>query len=183
MVPTAGHATFESWAEATRAYQALLLRRHIEELRRIKYHPNGGFALFAWADARDHAAVTWSVLGHDRRAKPAYDAVADACRPVIVVADRLPARAGEGTALELDVHVVNDLRTTLRDARVTATLSWPGSSTRWEWTGDAPADSVVRVGAVTAVIGAPAGPGELRLDLVLDHPEAQATNLDRCPLR
>lgn len=182
VVPTAGHPSFESWADATRGYQARLLRRHIEELRRLKYHPNGGFALFAWADARDHPAVSWSVLGHDRQAKPAYEAVADACRPVIVVADRLPGQVAEGTALELDVHVVNDLRTTLRDARVTATLSWPGNSTSWTWTGDAPADSVVRVGAVTAVVGAPTGPGEVRLDLVLDHPDAQATNRDCAPL-
>jgi beta-mannosidase len=181
VVPTAGHPSFESWAEATRAYQARLLRRHIEELRRLKYHPNGGFALFAWADARDHPCVSWSVLGHDRQAKPAYEAVADACRPVIVVADRLPGQVAEGTALELDVHVVNDLRTTLRDARVTATLSWPGCSTSWTWTGDAPADSVVRVGAVTAVVGAPEGPGEVHLDLVLDHPDAQATNRDGAP--
>lgn len=186
VVPTAGHATFESWADATRAYQALLLRRHIEELRRIKYQPNGGFAMFSWADARDYPSVTWSVLGHDRRAKPSFDAVADACRPVIVVADRLPATVADGAALELDVHVVNDLRTDLNDARVSATLSWPGSSVTWEWTGDAPADSVVRIGAVTAVVRRTAellgDAGEVRLDLVLDHPDAQATNLDRAPM-
>jgi beta-mannosidase len=186
MVPTAAHASFESWANATRAYQARLLRRHIEELRRIKYRPNGGFALFSWADARDHAAVSWSVLGHDRRAKPSLEAVADACRPVIVVADRLPEVVPPGTPLELDVHVVNDLRTDLRDATVRATLSWPGEEVRWHWTGDAPADSVVRIGSVTAVVGGCAGTGEaaeVRLDLVLDHPDAQATNLDRAPMR
>jgi beta-mannosidase len=176
-VPTAGHATFASWADATRTYQARLLRRHIEELRRIKYRPNGGFALFSWADARDYASVTWSVLGHDRIAKPSLEAVADACRPVIVVADRLPADLRTGSALELDVHVVNDLRLNLRDAKVTAHLTWPGGSQSWEWVGDAPTDSVIRVGAVTAVLDSTVA-GEVCLDLVLDHPDAQATNRD-----
>ena len=64
------------------------MRRHIEALRRIKYRPTGGFAQFCFADG--HPAVTWSVLGHDRAPKAAYDALREACRPVIVVADRLP---------------------------------------------------------------------------------------------
>ena len=64
------------------------MRRHVEALRRLKYRPTGGFAQFCFADG--HPAVTWSVLGHDRAPKLAYDALRAACRPVIVVADRLP---------------------------------------------------------------------------------------------
>ena len=54
-------------ATATQAYQATVVRRHIEALRRIKYRPTGGFAQFCFADG--HPAVTWSVLGHDRAPK------------------------------------------------------------------------------------------------------------------
>ena len=64
------------------------MRRHIEALRRLKYRPTGGFAQFCFADG--HPAVTWSVLDHDRSPEGGYDALREACRPVIVVADRLP---------------------------------------------------------------------------------------------
>ncbi len=82
--------SFEDWALDTQTYQANLLRRHIQEIRRLKYRPNGGFALFSWHDSRDHPAATWAVIGHDGTRKRAYAAVAEACAPVIVVADRLP---------------------------------------------------------------------------------------------
>ena len=56
-----------SGRDATQAYQANLLRRHVETLRRLKYRPAGGFAQFCFADG--HPAVTWSVLDHERRPK------------------------------------------------------------------------------------------------------------------
>jgi hypothetical protein len=66
-----------------------------------------------------------------------------------------------GDPIALDVHVVNDLRVPLAGVVVTAELSWPGrsdgggsdgsGSERWSWTGDVPADSVVRVGTIQAV--------------------------------
>ena len=43
--------TFDEWRAATQRYQSLVIDRHIRELRRIKYRPNGGFAQFAFADA------------------------------------------------------------------------------------------------------------------------------------
>ena len=86
--PAGRYETFAAWQDATQRYQARLLRHHIETLRRLKYRPTGGFCLFSLADAAP--AVTWSILGHDRTAKLAYHVVSDACRPVIVVADRLP---------------------------------------------------------------------------------------------
>jgi beta-mannosidase len=95
VVPPAEHDTFDGWRTATQEYQAVVVRRHIEALRRIKYRPTGGFAQFCFADG--HPAVTWSVLGHDRAPKLAYDALRAACRPVIVVADRLPAVVAPAT--------------------------------------------------------------------------------------
>ena len=164
-VPPADHATFEGWRAATQAYQAVVVRRHIEALRRIKYRPTGGFAQFCFADG--HPAVSWSVLGHDRSPKAAYDALREACQPVIVVADRLPEQLTAGQALALDVHVVSDLRTQVDDAEVTAELQWEGGRRTWRWHGDIPADGCQRVGTIQIVV--PDVPGPVVLDLHCDH--------------
>jgi beta-mannosidase len=165
-VPPAAFATFDDWRLATQRYQAGLLRRHVETLRRLKYRPTGGFAQFLLADG--HPGVTWSVLDHRRRPKLGYEALREACRPAIVVADRLPATVAPGEALALDVHVVSDLRVELDDARVTARLEWPGGAHGWHWGGDIPADSCVRVGTLQVV--APQAAGPLALDLELHLP-------------
>ncbi len=187
-VPPANHPHYEDWKAATQDHQAVVLRRHIEEMRRIKYRPNGGFALFLLADPLDHAAVTWSVLGHDRVAKSGYQAVADACRPVIVTADRPPAVVSVNDVLSFDIHVVSDVRHVLRNATVRATVTWPGGSHEWGWTGDIAADAATRVGAIDLVVPSPAHPAALAqtsqpsvpnavvFDLTLEHPEHTATN-------
>src|SRR5690606_7708129 len=66
-VPPEGYATFAGWRDATQRYQATLVRRHVEELRRLKYRPTGGFAQYLLADG--HPGITWSVLDHERRPK------------------------------------------------------------------------------------------------------------------
>jgi beta-mannosidase len=165
-VPPADFASFDDWRIATQRYQAELIRRHVEVLRRLKYRPTGGFAQFCMADG--HPGVTWSVLDHERRPKLGYEALRDACRPVVVIADRLPAVVAPGDALALDVHVVSDLRVAVDDARVTARLEWPGGCHEWRWAGDVPADSCVRVGTLQAVV--PEADGPLRLDLELHLP-------------
>ncbi len=165
-VPPDAHATFDEWRTATQEYQAVVVRRHIEALRRIKYRPTGGFAQFCFADG--HPAVTWSVLGHDRSPKLAYDALREACRPVIVVADRLPATVAPGDAIALDVHVVSDLRAQVDDAETTARLTWAGGGERtWRWRGDIPADGCQRVGTMQIVV--PDVPGPLALELGCRH--------------
>ena len=98
----------------------------------------------------------------------------DACRPVIVIADQLPDLLQTGDALALDVHVVNDLRRALDGADCTATLRWPGGNHEWRWQGDVGADSVARVGIVRFVV--PEVPGELWLDLTIEHNDDIATN-------
>jgi beta-mannosidase len=171
-VPPGDHATFESWADATQAYQAMVVRRQIEALRRIKYTPTGGFAQFCFADG--HPAVTWSVLGHDRAPKLGYDALRAACRPVIVVADRLPEAVRPGDPLELDVHVVSDRRDDLPGAEVEARLSWTGGERTWRWGGDVPADGCVLVGRVVAEV--PDAAGRLTLELTCRAGDAHADN-------
>ncbi len=171
-VPPAEHDTFESWSDATQAYQAMLVRRAVEALRRIKYAPTGGFAQFCFADG--HPAVTWSVLGHDRAPKLGYDALRAACRPVIVVADRLPEAVRPGDELSLDVHVVSDLRVPVPGAEVVAQATWATGARTWRWGGDLPADGCERVGTVDLRV--PDAPGTLVLELTCQAGEHQADN-------
>jgi beta-mannosidase len=171
-VPPGAHATFASWQQATQEYQATLIRHHVETLRRLKYRPTGGFAAFFLADA--HPAVSWSLLGHDRRAKRAWQALSEACAPVIVVADRLPESVRPGDTLGLDVHVVSDLRVPLDGVEVRARLGWPGDEHGWRFTGDVAADACERVGTLRFVV--PDAPGRLVLDLELVAADAVASN-------
>ena len=160
--------TFDAWVEATQAYQARVVRFHVETLRRLKYRPTGGFCQFSFADA--YPAVSWAVLDHVRRPKLAYEALAAACAPVIVVADRPAERYGPGEEIRLDVHVVSDLRRPLPGARVVADFG----RERFGWEGDIPADGCVRVG--TIAMAAPPLPGPLRLWLSLTAEDVEAKN-------
>ena len=172
-VPPADHPTFESWRAATQSYQATVIRHHVETLRRLKYRPTGGFAQFCFADT--YPSVTWSVLDAERVPKAGYRALAEACAPVIVVADRPAAVYRPGDAIALDVHVVSDLRAPIDGGVVTARLSWgDGGAHTWRWQGDVPADSCVRVGTVQAI--AADTPGTLVLDLTFEHDDVKATN-------
>jgi beta-mannosidase len=174
-VPPAAYDDFAAWRDATQRFQATLLRREVEELRRLKYRPSGGFVQYRLADATP--GITPSVLDHERRPKAGHTALAAACAPVIVVADRLPARVAAGQPLALDVHVVSDRREPIGGAEVAATLSWPGGGQDWRWQGDVGPDSCVRVGTVRAVGPVAEGPGPLVLDLVLTLPDGgEATN-------
>ena len=150
-VPPEAYETFESWRRATQAYQATVLKHHIETLRRLKYRPTGGFAQFLFADA--WPAVTWSVLGHDRQPKPGFQALVEVCRPVIVVAERPPALLAPGDTVAIDVHV--------------------GHHT-WRWQGDVPADECIRIGTVSAMV--PNAPGAMDLDLELICDDVAVTN-------
>lgn len=170
-VPPADHTSFDEWRTATQRYQADVIKHHIETLRRIKYRPAGGFAQFFFADAVP--AVTWSVLGHDRQRKLGFDALAAACQPVIVVADRLPATLSPGAELGADVHVVSDLRAPLEGCVVTATLRWGDGEQTWRFGGDIGADDCVLVGRISTTVPVTAGP--LALLLELDGP-VHATN-------
>ena len=64
-VPPADHPTFGSWRTATQRNQAMVLRHHIETLRRLKYRPTGGFC-FSWL-ADPAPMISASVLDHERR--------------------------------------------------------------------------------------------------------------------
>jgi beta-mannosidase len=170
----ADYRGFDEWRAATQRYQATVLRHHIETLRRLKYRPTGGFCLFMLADAQP--AVTWSIVDHARVPKEAYRVVADACAPVIVVADRPESSYRPGDRISLDVHAVSDLRVPLRGAQVDAELEWPGGRRAWRFGGDVDADRCVRIGRVALDLPAGAGPGPLDLRLQMTWPGGRADN-------
>ncbi len=129
-VPPALFETFEEWQLATQQYQAVLIKLQVEDLRRLRRNPTGGFCQFCFADG--HPSVTWSVLDHERRAKAGFAALRDACRTVLPM---LEPRRGA-------IHVANESRETLTDATVEVEVD----GRIRQLTGDIPARAVVRVG-------------------------------------
>ena len=154
-----------------------MIRRMVEELRRLKYRPTGGFAQFLFADAQP--GITWSVLDHERGPSSATT-LREAGRPVIVVADRLPATVARAAALALDVHVVSDLRAPVDGARVTA--GWPGPGRpHVAVERHVDADACERVGTIQGVVPAVGPPPDRRsstLDLELPPDGEVVTNHD-----
>lgn len=165
-VPPASFADAPSWAEATRHYQAMLTRFHVETLRRLKYRPTGGFSQFCFADSVP--GISMSVVSYDRIPKEAYQALTEACRPVIAVADRFPAHFHGGEALAIDLHVVSDLRVPIDRAALTATLTWAAGSQTYRYVGGVDADSVARIGTIQMVVPEADGPLVLELDLTYE---------------
>ena len=117
-----------------------------------------------------HPGITPSLLDHERRPKAAFDALAAACRPVIVVAGRTLPTHAPGDKLALDVHVVSDRRTPIADAELTATLSWDGGSREWRWAGDVGADACVLAGSIRTVLPES---GPVVVDLSLRLPDGE----------
>jgi beta-mannosidase len=171
-IPPESFATFDEWRAATQAYQAELIKHHIEVLRRLKYRPTGGFCVFALNDPGP--VVSWSVLDHCRVPKLGFDALRQACQPVIVVAQRPPAIVTVGESLTLDVHAINDLRSAVEGAVVDAVLAWPGGSRRWRFGGSIAPDECVKVG--TLEFDVPHSLGALTLELSLTAGAVHASN-------
>ncbi len=151
-LPRSAYVDGASWARATRSYQADLIRSQIETIRRLKYQPSQGFCVMALVDAEPEGG--FGLLQTDRSPKPAYRAVTDSCRPVIVVADALPTIVTPGRRISMEVHAVNDFHRVLKAARVTATATIGDWQHKTTWQGDLSADSVERIGAFTFVVPA-----------------------------
>ena len=147
-VPPIGYATFDAWRDATQRYQAAVIQLQIEDLRRIRFDPTGGFCQFCFGDG--HPSVTWSVLDHRRAPKLGYGALRDACRGVLPMID---PRTGA-------IHVVNETRSELGGATVTVDVD---ENVR-RFGGDVSARTVTYVGEV-AVREARA------IGITLEHPD------------
>jgi beta-mannosidase len=164
LVPPAAVADGQTWARMTQEAQAELIRTTIETLRRLKYRPTAGFCLHYLADPS--SAGGFGVLDHERRAKPAWTALIDACRPVIIVADPLPPVLRAGTPQSVAIHVVSDLREPLTGAEIRATVTFPDGQTHGSrWGGDVAADTCEFIAELDFT--PPTTPGEIRLDLEL----------------
>jgi beta-mannosidase len=175
-VPPEQFDDFGDWQRATQTYQAELIRHHIEVLRRLKYRPAGGFCMFAFNDPGP--VVSCSVLDHERVPKLAWHALVQACRPVIVVADRPPSIVTAGEELSLDVHAVNDLRRAVDPAVVDVVARWAGGERRWRFGGAIGPDDCVKVGQVELTV--PDTLGALTFDLTLTAGEVHAANHYAC---
>ena len=164
--------SYDEWTETLQRYQSHVLKVQIETLRRLKYRPTGGFCFSSLNDSAP--AISSSILDHQRRPKAAYATVAAACAPVLVVADPLPNDLGPGERLDVDVHVVSDLRHALDFAVVDAVLSWTGGEQRWRFGGPVPADDVVKVGSIR--LDVPDASGPITLDLQLTSGDVTSHN-------
>ena len=170
--PASAFDSFDDWRVATQVYQADVIRYHIETIRRLKYRPTGGFCMFSLNDAMP--MVSWSVLDHNRVPKLGYTALAEACRPVIVAADRLPQSMRPGDQVRIALHVVSDLHRELDDATVTATVESTGDPQVWQFEGAIASDNCTLVGHI--LITAPFAEGPVVLDLTLVSGDVVATN-------
>ena len=162
-VPPADFASFDDWRIATQRYQAELIRRHVEVLRRLKYRPTGGFAQFCLADG--HPGVTWSVLDHERRPKLGYEALRERAGRWWSSPTAYRRRWPPGTHWRSTCTSSRTCAWRSTTQRVAARLEWPGGCHEWRWAGDVPSDSCVRVGTLQTVV--PEADGPLRLDLEL----------------
>ena len=151
-----------------------MVKTTIELLRRLKYAPTGGFIHHTLADPG--ATGGFGVLDHDRRPKPAWQALIDACRPVIVVADPLPSKLRAGQRMTVAVHVISDLRHDLSDAVIEARLTDADGTDLYtrRWAGTIAADSCQLIGHVD--LAAPSRPGPIALGLELQAAGREITN-------
>jgi beta-mannosidase len=172
VVPFAPPQDLRSWAQATRDHQADVVRSTIETLRRLKYRPTGGFSVHRLVDPEGHPG--FGLLGADGSAKPAWDALRAACRPLVVIADPFPEPLASGDAIDLAVHVVSDEHVARPGCLVTASLRSAGGNRTWRWQGDIGADECVLVGRIKWT--ADDIPGPVELELQLEHDGTTVTN-------
>lgn len=160
-VPPAAYPTLAAWRAASQAYQAAVVQLQVEDLRRRRGRPTGGFLYEHLADARP--AISDALVDHERIPKPAYAALRDSCRPVLPVLD---PRDGA-------VHVVNETADALSGAVVTVTVVTAATERTRRFSGAVAPRDVTFVGHVDAS-------GATRATVTLEHP-AVGTIAHHCP--
>lgn len=73
--------SLEELINSSQAYQIYFYKEHIEAMRRKKYNNNNGVLAFHLVST--WAAVDWSLVDHQRRAKPAFKAVKESYQPLL----------------------------------------------------------------------------------------------------
>ena len=113
--PASEFSSREECIRASQDHQASLLRLAIERLRALKFTPCGGVLVFQLVDP--FPGITPAVVDHARRKKRAYRVVAEAFRPVLLIAEALESeartdafltRVRRGRPLRLRLLCVND---------------------------------------------------------------------------
>lgn len=171
-LPRRAYASGSSWAHASRAYQADMIQSQIETVRRLKYRPTGGFCLMALADAEESGG--FGVLALNRQPKPAYEALTDACRPLVVIADIPPSMVVPGEEVSLMIHVVSDLPDRLEDIQVTARATSGSWTQHHVWKGTLGPDTCAHVGTLAFIV--PKVNGPLVIDLEVQAADMASTN-------
>lgn len=171
-VPRAAYSDGESWAHATQAYQAAVVRIQVETARRLKYRPTGGFCVVSLFDAE--ASGGFGLLTVGREPKPAFDALVDACRPVVVIGDLPPTVVTPGQVLSMAVHAVNDRHEAIGPAVITATANLNDWRAERRWQGHLEADSCSFIGRLEFEV--PSDTGAMIIDLQLEAADHAATN-------
>ena len=180
LVPPRAVTEAERWATLTEAAQADVIKTSIELLRRLKYRPTGGFSQFYLADPSP--AGGFGVLRSDRRPKPSWQALVDACRQVVVVCDPLPAIVYAGERIALGVHVISDHREPIEAAIVRASIRADDTVVSEQyWEGTIPADEVVLIGTAEATV--PDAAESITVDLELTAADLTVTNRYRAAVR
>jgi beta-mannosidase len=113
----AQYPSLADYIAESQQYQAFFVRYTIDQWRRQKFSPAGGYIHFLFTDG--WPAITWSVLDYYRLPKAGYQALAEASRPVRLCLD-LDPQGGLSSArgfhlvwpedgqLRLGLHLVND---------------------------------------------------------------------------
>ena len=129
----------EAWTERSQAYQAELLKAHIEAFRRHKYADLNGALTFHFLD--NYPGINWSIVDFWRTPKPAYYAVQKAFQPLHVMASEIPSSKAEGDRRFVrEVWVVND-----------GWQAYPGCQVWWRLTD--PQGHELGAGSIEADIG------------------------------
>jgi beta-mannosidase len=111
----AHYASLAEYIQESQAYQAFYIRYTIDQWRRKKFAPVGGYIHFLFTDG--WPAITWSTLDYFRLPKAGYHALADVSRPAHVCLDLHEGYGVEGAfhlvyppgqAFKADLHLVND---------------------------------------------------------------------------
>ena len=169
--PPAAFDDAHAWAQATRDYQAMVVRFHVEAARRCKYRAIGVVAPDALLDPS--GGLSPALLAPSGAGKEAFTALANVARPILPIADRLPPHLHGNEALALDLHVVNDFDRPVERAELLATLTWATDAQRFRFAGSVAADAVQRIGTLSIVVPPVTGP--LRLDLELHLADGPVT--------
>lgn len=106
-LPPGPYRTSEQWAQATRIYQASVLKTTIETLRILKYNPVGGFCAGVWRDLTP--SLSRSLADADGTARPALDAAVVALQPLLPVVYPPTTSIAARTTNSIDVFIVSDL--------------------------------------------------------------------------